>query len=61
MHVAKMIESIIKAGYSEPEIAHLCDLSQPTINRIRNGIHRDPKTSTTQKIARIYRDIFGVS
>lgn len=42
MNWKKIIEEIKEKGYNEKEIAEIVDSTQPTINRLKNGLIKEP-------------------
>jgi predicted transcriptional regulator len=55
VQAAKLIERIVQAtGKNEAQIARLAKTTQPTINRIRSGAIKDPRSSLTERLRRLY-------
>jgi predicted transcriptional regulator len=51
---AKLITRILQTGKTEAEIARLARTTQPTINRIRSGAIKDPRSSLTERLRRVH-------
>jgi transcriptional regulator with XRE-family HTH domain len=49
-----MVEALYAGGMTDGEIAEQTGISQATINRIRNGMHAEPKHSTWVSINTLY-------
>lgn len=42
----KLIQILLKAGYTQAQIAEHAQIKQGTISKILNGVHTDPRIST---------------
>jgi len=51
-----MLNDLIKTGLSEQEIADKVGTSQPTINRLRNRIHKTTSFDIGTGISRLYEE-----
>lgn len=49
-----MLIALYEGGVSEQQIAEETGISQATVNRIRNGVHGEPKHSTWAAISQLY-------
>jgi len=49
----ELICTLIRAGWSQEQIAGATDVSQPTICRIYSGRHKDPRYSVVEKLRRL--------
>lgn len=50
----EMVLALYQGGMTDDEIAAATDVSQPTITRIRNGKHAEPRHSTWAAISDAY-------
>jgi IS30 family transposase len=57
LNLRSMIEELEAIGFSEAEIAALVGCSQPTINRLKTGIHIDTKYTLGKAIEALHRKI----
>ncbi|CAN7303550.1 helix-turn-helix transcriptional regulator [Cupriavidus necator] len=57
-HQAKLVEIKARTSLSEVALAQRLGVSQPTVNRIRNG-QGDCKGSTLIAIDQLYAEVFG--
>ncbi len=46
----ELVCALIRAGWSQEQIATATDVSQPTICRIYSGRHKDPRYSVVEKL-----------
>ena len=53
-----MIKELIKEKYTEGRIADHAGVSQPTINRIKNGI-QEPLYETGKEIEALHKSVIG--
>ena len=49
----ELVCTLIRAGWSQEEIAAATDVSQPTICRIYSGRHKDPRYSVVEKLRQL--------
>ena len=54
MTAQEMVSSLYRGGLTDKGIADETGVSQPTITRIRNGLHADPKHATWARILKAY-------
>jgi predicted XRE-type DNA-binding protein len=63
MNIQNALNEIRDSGLTENEISAIVDIPQPTINRLRRGVHQETsyiRTVAIQKLAKEIRsDIFG--
>lgn len=63
MNIQNALNEIRDSGLTENEISAIVDIPQPTINRLRRGVHQETsyiRTVAIQKLAQDIRtDIFG--
>ena len=63
MNIQNALNEIRDSGLTETEISAIVDIPQPTINRLRRGVHHETsytRTMAIQKLAQeILPDIFG--
>ena len=63
MNIQNALNEIRDSGLTEIEISAIVDIPQPTINRLRHGVHRETsykRTVAIEKLAKSIRpDIFG--
>lgn len=55
MNLQEVLQTLIESGLSETEIARRIGVSQPTVNRIKNGA--DPAYRTGKQLERLYRAV----
>ena len=55
MNLQEVLQTLIESGLSETEIAQRIGVSQPTVNRIKNGA--DPAYRTGKQLERLYRAV----
>lgn len=55
MNLQEVLRTLIESGLSETEIAQRIGVSQPTVNRIKNGA--DPAYRTGKRLERLYRAV----
>ena len=53
----QLVSTLQQAGWSQEEIAAAVGVSQPTICRILNGQHRDPRYSVVQRLRKLVLDL----
>lgn len=46
----ELVCTLIRAGWSQGEIADAIDATQPTVSRILSGRHKDPRYSVVEKL-----------
>ncbi len=46
----ELVSTLIRAGWSQGEIADAIDATQPTVSRILSGRHKDPRYSVVEKL-----------
>lgn len=46
----ELVRTLIRAGWSQGEIADAIDATQPTVSRILSGRHKDPRYSVVEKL-----------
>lgn len=46
----ELVCTLIRAGWSQEQIAEATDVSQPTICRIYSGKHKDPRYTVVEKL-----------
>lgn len=49
----ELVCTLIRAGWSQEQIAAATDVSQPTICRIYSGKHKDPRYSVVEKLRQL--------
>lgn len=49
----ELVCSLIRAGWSQGEIADAIDATQPTVSRILSGRHKDPRYSVVEKLRQL--------
>ncbi|WP_197331160.1 helix-turn-helix domain-containing protein [Ralstonia syzygii] len=49
----ELICTLIRAGWSQEQIAEATEVSQPTICRIYSGRHKDPRYSVVEKLRQL--------
>jgi predicted transcriptional regulator len=54
MKAKRMLGALRRLGWSDHAIARSTRVSQPTITRIRNGVQKDPKQSTVERIEKLH-------
>jgi len=63
MNIQNALNEIRNSGLTDKEIGVIVDIPQPTINRLRNGVHVETshtRAMAIQKLAQEIRsDIFG--
>lgn len=57
----EMLVTLAEAGLTDDQIAGETKLSQPTVTRIRNGVHAEPRHSTWAAINEAYQRRFSPS
>ena len=55
MNLQEVLQTLIASGLSETEIAQRIGVSQPTVNRIKNGA--DPAYRTGKKLEQLHRAV----
>lgn len=55
----QMLVELTEAGMTDEEIAKEAEVSQPTVTRIRNGVHAEPKHNTWAAIHGVYTKRFS--
>ncbi|KDC00150.1 DNA-binding helix-turn-helix protein [Bordetella bronchiseptica D993] len=50
----ELVCALIRAGWSQEQIADATDVSQPTICRIYSGRHKDPRYSVVENLMLLY-------
>ncbi|EKS9794851.1 MULTISPECIES: Cro/Cl family transcriptional regulator [Burkholderia] len=48
----QLVRSLMKAGWSQLKIAATIETTQPTVCRILNGQHKDPRYSLVERLRR---------
>lgn len=46
----ELIRNLIRAGWSQEEVAASLEVTQPTVSRILSGKHKDPRYSVVEKL-----------
>jgi transcriptional regulator with XRE-family HTH domain len=46
----ELVCTLIRAGWSQGDIADAIDATQPTVSRILSGRHKDPRYSVVEKL-----------
>lgn len=46
----ELVRILLRAGWSQEEIAASVNVAQPTISRILSGQHKDPRYSVVEKL-----------
>lgn len=46
----ELILTLVRADWTQEQIAHTIEVSQPTICRIYSGKHKDPRYSVVEKL-----------
>lgn len=46
----ELVRNLIRAGWSQENIANAIGASQPTVSRILSGRHKDPRYSVVKKL-----------
>lgn len=46
----ELVRSILRAGWTQEEIASATDVTQATISRILSGQHKDPRFSVVERL-----------
>lgn len=49
-----MVSALYRGGMTDGQIAEETEISQPTITRIRNGKHTEPRHRTWRAISELY-------
>jgi transcriptional regulator with XRE-family HTH domain len=49
----ELVCTLIRAGWSQGEIADAIDATQPTVSRILSGRHKDPRYSVVEKLRQL--------
>ena len=49
----ELVRTLIRAGWSQGEIADAIDATQPTVSRILSGRHKDPRYSVVEKLRQL--------
>lgn len=49
----ELISVLVRAGWTQEQIALAADVSQPTVCRIYSGAHKDPRYSVVEKLRRL--------
>ncbi len=49
----ELVCALIRAGWSQGDIANAIDATQPTVSRILSGRHKDPRYSVVEKLRRL--------
>lgn len=49
----ELVCTLIRAGWSQCEIADAIDATQPTVSRILSGRHKDPRYSVVEKLRQL--------
>ncbi|MHA6905461.1 transcriptional regulator [Ralstonia syzygii subsp. celebesensis] len=49
----ELVRTLIRAGWSQSNIAATIDVSQPTISRILSTQHKDPRASVVEKLRQL--------
>lgn len=57
--VQKQLKALIKKGLTQSVIAKRARVAQSTVSKILAGVHGDPRSSTSNKIATLYRRVYG--
>lgn len=53
----ELVCALIRAGWTQDQIADAVDVSQPTVCRIYSGRHKDPRYSVVEKLRRLVLDL----
>lgn len=53
----QLVSALQSAGWSQEDIAAAVGVSQPTICRILNGQHRDPRYSVVQRLRQLVLEL----
>ncbi|WP_345894424.1 helix-turn-helix transcriptional regulator [Serratia marcescens] len=48
----EMVAALVKAGYTQAQIAHETGVTQSSISRLLTGTHADPRISTVRALQR---------
>ncbi len=57
----ELVRIIIRAGWSQEEIAASVNVAQPTISRILSGQHKDPRYSVVEKLRELAISLLELS
>lgn len=49
----ELVCTLVRAGWSQGEIAEAIDATQPTVSRILSGRHKDPRYSVVEKLRQL--------
>ncbi len=49
----ELVRALIRAGWSQGEIADAIDVTQPTVSRILSGRHKDPRYSAVERLRQL--------
>lgn len=58
MTIPEMLDALIAAGQTERAIAARVGVSQATLNRLRNGVHRSTSYEVGRAIEALYGEVF---
>ncbi len=53
MSPVELIDYLIRKGWMQEQIANEVDSTQPTICRIRNGIHKSPRYCLVERLRQL--------
>ncbi len=53
----ELVRALIRAGWSQGEIADAIDVTQPTVSRILSGQHKNPRYSAVERLRQLVQNL----